>query len=42
MTEVSKITVPAEIKQVWTWPSLGRALAVVAINGTEHLMEFDI
>ncbi|WP_459809659.1 hypothetical protein [Halopiger thermotolerans] len=42
MTNISDLTITLEIKRVWTWPSLGRALVVTAINGTERLMEFDL
>lgn len=42
MTDISKLTVTLEIRQVWTWPSIGRALVVTAINGEERLMEFDL
>lgn len=41
MTDVSDLTVTIEVKQVWTWPRLGRALFVTSINGTEHLMEIN-
>lgn len=39
---LDKITVSLEIKQVWTFPTEGRLLAVTAINGEETLMEFDL
>ncbi|WP_435552754.1 hypothetical protein [Natrinema sp. CGMCC1.2065] len=42
MTDVSDLTVTLEIRQIWTWPSLGRALVVGAINGEERIMEFDL
>ena len=40
MTDVSTLSVTLEIRQVWTWPSEGRALVVAAIDGEERLMEF--
>ena len=42
MTDISDLTITVEIKQVWTWPRLGRALVVSSIDGTEHLMEYEL
>lgn len=32
MTDIGDLTVTVEIKQVWTWPRLGRKMAVVSFT----------